>query len=75
MLKGDQIPLQSRIIAILARFDELARSDIAGKRAVPMERALSILKQDARDNKLDAALVDVFANGKAYARIDGYCES
>ena len=59
-LRGDAIPLQSRIMAIADVYDALTASDRPYKRAVSTERALRILHDEAAAGFLDADLLDLF---------------
>lgn len=59
-LKGEQIPLQARIMCISDIFDALTSSDRPYKKSVPLEKSLEILKKEAAEGKLDPHLVDLF---------------
>jgi HD-GYP domain-containing protein (c-di-GMP phosphodiesterase class II) len=59
-LKGDEIRLEARMLAICDVFDALVASDRPYKRALPFDTARSILEGDARSGKLDAELVAIF---------------
>ncbi len=65
-LKGDEIPLQARMMAIADIYDALAAHDRPYKKAVPRERALTILRSEAAEGKLDLRLLDVFITGRVY---------
>lgn len=65
-LSEPQIPLQSRIMAIADIFDALTAGDRPYKQAVPLARALEILRAEAVGNKVDAGLVKVFIESHAY---------
>ncbi len=56
-LTGGQIPLQGRILAVADVYDALTAADRIYKRAVPIAKALSILKDEARRGRLDSDLV------------------
>jgi HD-GYP domain-containing protein (c-di-GMP phosphodiesterase class II) len=60
-LRGDEVPLEARILAVVDIFDALTARDRPYKKAIPVERALSILIEEARLNRLDAGLVELFA--------------
>lgn len=66
-LVGTEIPVQSRIMTICDIYDALVANDRPYKRAVPPARALDILKSEAREGKLDTALLDVFLEAKIYS--------
>jgi len=63
---ADEIPLQSRMMAISDIFDALTARDRPYKRAVPVERALEIMGHEARANLLDPALFQLFVDSKIY---------
>src|SRR6202167_1460643 len=68
-LHGDQIPLQTKMMTICDIFDALTASDRPYKRAVPVERALSILEECAQANEIDAELFRLFRESKVYDRV------
>jgi len=65
-LVGKQIPIQSRILAIIDFFDALAAWDRPYKPAVPVDETLRILGQEAAAGRFDAELVRIFAQGQCY---------
>ena len=62
--------LQSRIMAIADIYDALASSDRPYKKAVPREKIMAILKEEAGNGALDPDLVDVFIEKKIYNVLD-----
>jgi HD-GYP domain-containing protein (c-di-GMP phosphodiesterase class II) len=68
-LQGDQIPLQTKMMTICDIFDALTASDRPYKRAVPVERALSILDECVRANEIDAELFRLFRESRVYERV------
>jgi HD-GYP domain-containing protein (c-di-GMP phosphodiesterase class II) len=50
-------------------FDALAASDRPYKKAVPVDRALDILKFCVRDGEIDAELFRLFAEAQVYRLI------
>jgi len=68
-LHGDQIPLPTKMMTICDIFDALTASDRPYKRAVPVERALSILDECARANEIDSELYRLFRESKVYERV------
>jgi len=66
---ADQLPTQSRILAIADIFDALTASDRPYKKAFPVEVAYKILREDAERGKLDAGLVELFIESQCYARL------
>lgn len=70
-LKGkEEVPLQSRIMAIADIFDALAASDRPYKKAMPVEKVVSILQEEAERGILDADVVDVFVRHRIHETID-----
>lgn len=57
-LKGDQIPLSGRIVAVIDVFDALVM-DRAYRRAMPVENALQMIRT-GRGKKFDPDVVDAF---------------
>ncbi|MEE8586106.1 MAG: HD domain-containing phosphohydrolase [Acidobacteriota bacterium] len=68
-LNADEIPLQSKIMTISDIFDALSASDRPYKRAVPTERALDIIGQEAKQNLVDNALFRIFVEAEIYKKI------
>ncbi|MBI5512012.1 MAG: GAF domain-containing protein [Deltaproteobacteria bacterium] len=68
-LQADQIPVQSRMMTIADIYDALTASDRPYKRAVPHERALSILEDDCKVGKIDRTLLDVFIGAQVHLRV------
>lgn len=62
------IPVQSRAMAIADVFDALTAQDRPYKGAVPLERSLAILQDEAREGALDAPLLDLFIEAKVFER-------
>ena len=67
-LTADDIPVQSRMMAISDIYDALTASDRPYKRAVPTERALDILRMETAEGLLDPALVQTFIEARVYER-------
>jgi HD-GYP domain-containing protein (c-di-GMP phosphodiesterase class II) len=63
-----EIPPQSKAMAISDVFDALTAQDRPYKAAVPLERSLSILDEDARSGHLDAALLKLFIEARVFER-------
>lgn len=61
-----QIPLQSKMMTISDIYDALTASDRPYKRAVPIEKALNILKYEVKDDHVDPDLLDIFIEGKVF---------
>lgn len=68
-LRGDEIPLQTRIITLADMFDALTEGDRPYKPAVPLDEALAILQGEADAGRLDRTLVDILRERRVYERI------
>lgn len=68
-LRGDDIALQSRIIAVADIYDALTAKDRPYKPPLPVETALRILRDEAEKGRLDANLVDLFISERVYETI------
>jgi len=63
-----QIPVPTKMMTICDIFDALTASDRPYKRAVPIDRALSILEDCVRAGELDPDLYRLFRQEKVYKR-------
>jgi HD-GYP domain-containing protein (c-di-GMP phosphodiesterase class II) len=61
-ISGDQIPLQARMMTVADIFDALTAADRPYKKAMPLERALNILREEAERGDLDSDVVELFLN-------------
>jgi HD-GYP domain-containing protein (c-di-GMP phosphodiesterase class II) len=68
MLRGEEIPLPARMMAICDIFDALSASDRPYKKAVPVDRALDILSEMVRAGQLEAELFRLFREAKIFER-------
>ncbi|HEX7981270.1 MAG TPA: HD domain-containing phosphohydrolase [Gemmatimonadaceae bacterium] len=68
-LKGDEIPVQVRIITIADIFDALTERNRPYKPAVPPEQALDIVRAEAAEGRLDGDLIEIMIESQAYRRI------
>jgi hypothetical protein len=68
-LRGDEIPLPTKMMTICDIFDALTASDRPYKRAVPVDRALSILESSVRADEIDGELFNIFRDAKVYERV------
>lgn len=68
-LRGEEIPVQTRILTIADIFDALTAADRPYKYAVTPERALDILRAEARAGMLDTDLVEVLIQSRVYREI------
>ena len=65
-LAGDAIPQEVRILTILDVYDALTARDRPYKRALPTEKAFAILADMAAAGKIDADLLELFKQSKAW---------
>lgn len=66
-LRAEEIPLQSKMMSVSDIFDALTASDRPYKKAVPLDRALDILGFEVKDQHIDAELVKIFIESKAWS--------
>jgi HD-GYP domain-containing protein (c-di-GMP phosphodiesterase class II) len=66
-LKQPDIPIQSQMMAIADIYDALTAGDRPYKRAVSVETALTILHQEAAQNKLNHALIELFEQRQVFS--------
>ncbi len=67
-LKGDEIPLEARIMAVTDITEALTASDRPYKKAMPLEKVYQILGFMVKDGELDKELVDLLIKEKVYER-------
>jgi HD-GYP domain-containing protein (c-di-GMP phosphodiesterase class II) len=67
-LNANEIPIQSKMMAIADIYDALVAWDRPYKKAVPVERALRILHEEASDGKLDSELLEIFVGARIFER-------
>ena len=65
-VQADAIPVQTRMMTIADIYDALTATDRPYKRAVPTERAITILNMEAKDGMLDQALLDAFVGARVF---------
>lgn len=66
---AEDIPLETRMMSVADIFDALTASDRPYKKAMPVERALSILDMEAEEGALDPDLVEMFKESRVYERV------
>jgi HD-GYP domain-containing protein (c-di-GMP phosphodiesterase class II) len=64
---GEAIPVESRMMTIADIYDALTASDRPYKKALPAERALSILEDEARRGQVDGGLLRVFVEARVWS--------
>lgn len=67
--QGDELALQSRILAIADVYDALTSSDRPYKKAFSPEVAFDILRKDAAAGKLDGRLVELFIRERCHEKL------
>lgn len=65
-LADRDIPIQSRMLSIADIYDALTACDRPYKVALPHDRALDILREEARRDKIDRNLLEIFIEAGAY---------
>jgi len=65
-LKSSEIPIQTKMMSIADIFDALTASDRPYKKAMPPERALNILNEEAKASHIDSDLLEVFIDSEIY---------
>lgn len=68
-VSGELVPVQSRIMTICDIYDALTAADRPYKAAIQPEQALGILEDEARQGKVDQALLELFVEYKVYTRV------
>lgn len=72
-LKENEIPLDSKIMAIADFYDALTARDRPYKPQVPHDKAVAIMKEEAQKNKIDGKILDLFLREKLYLlTVDDY---
>jgi HD-GYP domain-containing protein (c-di-GMP phosphodiesterase class II) len=69
-VKADEIPVQTRIMTIADIYDALTATDRPYKPAVAPERALDILRMEAKEGMLDSDLLTTFIESRVFALTD-----
>jgi HD-GYP domain-containing protein (c-di-GMP phosphodiesterase class II) len=65
-LRGDEIPVQAKIMTICDIFDALSAADRPYKKAIPPDRALDILAMSVGNQELDPELYRLFVEAKIF---------
>ena len=69
-LHAQDIPIQSKMMTIADIFDALTDKDRPYKKAVPLERALDILKMEVKDHHVDGDLLNIFIESRVFERLN-----
>lgn len=67
-IRGDDIPIQTRMMTISDIFDALAAQDRPYKPPLPRDRALDILSDEVKSGQLDGELFRLFVEGQVYGK-------
>ena len=70
-LGSDHIPVETRMMTISDIYDALTASDRPYKKAVPHDRALGILEEEAKRGFVDRELLTIFIEAKVPAKVLG----
>jgi HD-GYP domain-containing protein (c-di-GMP phosphodiesterase class II) len=65
-VRGDEIPLQTRLMTVADIYDALTASDRPYKKALTREQACSILRAEAGNGGLDPEVVELFIRHEIY---------
>ncbi len=66
---GDQLSLETRIMTVCDIFDALTASDRPYKKAMPVEKALQVLRWEAKDGMLEPDIVELFIESEVYRKV------
>ena len=67
-ISAPEIPVQTRMMTISDIYDALTASDRPYKKAMPASKAIDILGYEAKEGKVDKALLDLFIESKVFER-------
>ncbi|MGD9390819.1 MAG: HD domain-containing phosphohydrolase, partial [Thioalkalispiraceae bacterium] len=65
-LAADDIPVQSKIMAIADVYDALTAGDRPYRKGIQAEHALDIIAEEVKRGRLDRALFNVFVESESY---------
>ncbi len=65
-LRGEEIPIQARMMRVCDIYDALMAMDRPYKHALSPEQALDVLRREGKDGNLDPDLVRIFAEGRVW---------
>jgi hypothetical protein len=69
-VRGEDIPVQSRMMTIADIYDALTATDRPYKKAIRTEEALDTLRGEQRSGALDGPLLDLFIDARVFERTD-----
>jgi len=70
-VKADHIPIQTRIITVADIYEALIAKDRPYKKSMDSINSLAILKEEAKNGRLDKELVRIFIEKKVYETREG----
>lgn len=70
-LSREEIPIESQMLGVADIFDALTAQDRPYKPAVPLQKALDIMRMDVDQNHINREIVDIFINKKIYRVLEG----
>lgn len=65
-VKADNIPIQTRIMTVADIYEALIAKDRPYKKSIDRMKSLAILKEEAKNNRLDKELVRIFIEKRVY---------
>jgi HD-GYP domain-containing protein (c-di-GMP phosphodiesterase class II) len=65
-LRDAEIGVESRLLAVVDIFDAVTAADRPYRSAMPLERALDLLREESGDGKIDADLVALFIDAEIW---------
>ena len=71
-LTEDEILPQSKMMAVADIYDALTASDRPYKKAIPVEKAISILRMETDRSHLDAEMTELFISEKVFRAAENY---
>ena len=65
----EELALETRIMSVCDIFDALTASDRPYKKAMPVEKALQILRWEAEEGALEPDIVELFISSEVYRKV------
>ena len=66
---GDKLRLETRTMTVCEIFDALTASDRPYKKAMPLEKAIQILRWEAEEGGLESDIVELFVKYEVYKKV------